>query len=281
MARTVECFYPGKGFPAISITGASCALNCKHCSRKYLEGMIPATTPGDLLEVAEALAERGASGFLLSGGADSTGRVRMAGFADAISEIKSTTDLRINAHIGLATKDEIERLVKSGIDSFSVDVYGSDETIREVLGLNATTEDYLGVVKRLMEAGADIVAPHICVGVHAGKLKGEFAAVESLRKLETRALILISLIPTKGTEFQSVAAPDAGSMISVVKKAREELPAARLLLGCMRSKLDRSPEFDLVTAGLDGIVLPASATVDRLKDAGYSVKKRSVCCSLV
>lgn len=281
MARTIDCFYPGRSFPAISVTGTACALNCKHCSRKYLEGMISATTPGELSEVAEELAERGAKGFLLSGGVDRSGKVRMAEFVDTIAEIKVTTDLKINAHIGLASQDEIGRLVGTGIDSFSVDVYGSQETVQEVLGLNARTEDYLDVMRNLMRAGAPRVAPHICIGIHGGKLKGEFAAVESLRKLEPQALILISLIPTKGTEFQSVPPPDKDSLLSVVKKAREELPDTKLILGCMRSKLDRSSECDLVDAGIEGIVLPATRTVEKLRETGYRVKKRSECCSLL
>jgi uncharacterized radical SAM superfamily protein len=61
--------------------------------------MIPATTPSDLLSVAEALAERGANGFLLSGGSDNAGRIRIADFVGAIKEIKATTDLKINAPV--------------------------------------------------------------------------------------------------------------------------------------------------------------------------------------
>ncbi len=241
--------------------------------------MIPATTPADLLDVAEALAERGARGFLLSGGSDETGRIGIVEFADAIREIKATTDLKINAHIGLASPKDIQDLVGCGIDSFSADVYGSDETIRDVLGLGARVEDYVNVIAELKRCGA-MVAPHVCVGIHGGSLKGEMTAIERLKELEPEALILISLIPTKGTTYQSVSPPSNEMVASVVKKAREELPNTRLLLGCMRSKLDRSAEFKLVSEGLDGIVLPSSGTVDRLKKEGYAVKKRSVCCAL-
>lgn len=256
-------------------------MDCKHCSRKYLEGMIPATTPADLLAVAEALAERGANGFLLSGGADSKGSVRVAEFAGAIKEIKSTTDLRINAHIGLTPPGDIEKLVESGVDSFSVDVYGSDDTIHEVLGLEARVGDYLAVVEKLKSCGARTVAPHICVGVHGGKLKGEPNAVERLKEIRPEVLILISLIPTKGTAYQAVPPPNREMLLSVVEKARTDLPDTKLVLGCMRSKMDRSSELDLVRAGLDGIVLPAASTVERLRSEGYTVKKRSVCCSLI
>jgi len=242
--------------------------------------MIPATTPEELLDVAEALAERGANGFLLSGGADPKGRVPVHEFLPAIREIKSTTDLKINAHIGLSSQDEISRLAKSGIDSFSVDVYGSDETIQEVLGLRAKAKDYFEVVSNLIEAGAPVVAPHMCIGIHEGGLKGEFDAIDRLKKLSPKVLVLISLMPTAGTVYEGVAAPSKEMMMAVVQQARDSLPDTKLLLGCMRSKRNRSLEYDLVVAGLDGIVLPSTGTVERLKSEGYSLKKRSVCCSI-
>lgn len=280
MQRTVECFYPGKSFPAISVTGARCALNCKHCAGKYLNGMIPATSPDDLSSIAEALAERGASGFLLSGGNDSCGKVPLSDYIDAIRGIKATTDLSINAHIGLASTEEISRLVDSGVDSFSVDVYGSDETVRDVLGLGVKAGEYLRVVDDLMKAGAPNVAPHICVGIHAGQLKGEFSALDRLAHLQPPKLVLISLIPTKGTAYEAVSPPGNDAMVSVARRARELLPDAKLLLGCMRTKLARQGEFELIEAGVNGIVLPASSTVQRLVSRGYQVKKRSVCCSM-
>lgn len=281
MQRTIECFYPGRSFPAISVTGKACALSCKHCAGRYLEGMIPAPSPEDLLAVAEALAERGANGFLLSGGSDSTGKVELAPFCEAIKEVKATTDLKINAHIGLSSTEEIKRLVGSGIDSFSVDVYGSDETVREVLGLEVSSERYFRVVEDLRDAGADVIAPHICVGIHGGEMRGELKAVSRLASLAPEVLVLISLIPTKGTEYEGVPTPSDESMLSVIRSARKELPGTKVVLGCMRSKLRRHSEVALVRAGLDGIVLPAPSTVHALQSEGFTPKKRSVCCSMI
>jgi lipoyl synthase len=242
--------------------------------------MIPATTPEELLDIAQALAERGAKGFLLSGGSDMNGRVPLSKFLTAIREVKCTTDLKINAHIGLCNRTEISELVNSGIDSFSVDLYGSNETIQEVLGLPAEVTDYLKVISDLYEAGASSVAPHICVGIHGGKLKGEFESIEMLSKMSPKEMVLISLIPTSGTPYADSTAPGKEMMVSVVRKARQSLPGTKLMLGCMRSKKNRSWEYDLVAAGLDGIVLPSPSTVERLRADGCIVKTRSVCCSI-
>ncbi len=234
-----------------------------------------------MLSVADALVERGAKGFLLSGGVDCRGGIPLADFVPSIRRIKSNTDLVINAHIGLTSPEEIEELVATGIDSFSVDLYGSDETIREVTGLNAKVDEYFSVVRELARSGARKIAPHICIGIHAGKLKGEFHAIENLRPLKPSTLILISLIPTKGTEYSSVRAPDSETISSVVRMAKHELPDTKIALGCMRSKKERAGEVALVEAGLDGIVLPSPTTVERLVSMGYEVKKRAVCCSML
>lgn len=281
MRKVVECFYPGKVFPAVSVTGRNCALNCRHCSRKYLEGMIPVQMPDDLLALAEALAQRGAKGFLLSGGSDPKGKVDLAPYVSAIEAIKFTTDLKINAHVGLTPPDELRQLVASGIDSFSVDVYGDDETIQEVLGLDARVGDYLEVVDELGKLGAPVVAPHICVGIHGGKLGGELRAIDMLRRLEPKTLILISLIPTRGSEYEGIRVPGNDVIQTVIERARKELPETKLVLGCMRSKLDRTHEYDLIRAGLDGIVLPATKTVDKLRDEGFVIKRRATCCALI
>ena len=217
---------------------------------------------------------------MLSGGVDSKGRVPISDFLPSIQEIKATTDLRINAHVGLSSKSEIADLVKSGIDSFSVDLYGSDETISEVLGLRAKVKDYFEVFSNLCESGAQVVAPHVCVGIHGGGLRGEFNAIDDLRKSAPKELVLISLIPTAGTAYEDVPAPSKEMMMSVVRRARDNLPDTKLLLGCMRSKRNRSWEYDLVVAGLDGIVLPSASTVERLKKDGFSTRTRSVCCSI-
>jgi hypothetical protein len=243
--------------------------------------MIPAPTPDDLLGIVEALVQRGARGFLMSGGSDAVGKVNLSPFVPAIKEIKSTTDLKINAHVGLTPTEELRQLVSSGIDSFSVDLYGDDLTIHEVLGLDAKADDYFRVFEDLCKFGARTVAPHICVGIHGGELKGELRAIERLKKLEPRVLIFISLIPTKGSAYQKVLAPSGNLIRSVIERAREELPNTKLVLGCMRSKLDRTSECDLVRAGLDGIVLPAAKTVDRLRADGYAIKRRATCCSLI
>lgn len=278
--REIECFYPGRSFPSVSVTGPICALRCKHCEAKYLEGMVPATTPENLLRFAKALEARGAKGFLLSGGSDANGRVPLSDFASTIARIKTETSLKINAHIGLTPRDELAELVRSGIDAFSVDIYGSDETIAEVLGLRATVEDYMCVLKSLKSLKAPLVVPHVCVGVHGGQLRGERRAIAEIADVGVPVLVLISLIPTKGTRYASLLPPSPSDMIGIISLARERMPETKIVFGCMRSKRNRSWEFDAVQAGLDGIVMPSESTVALMKKSGFAIRRRETCCSL-
>ncbi len=278
MPTTVECFFPGKGFPAISVTGTRCALNCKHCGRRYLDGMVPATSPEELEELASELSTRGAKGFLLSGGCDRRGKVPVGPFAPAIRRIKESTKLLVNCHVGLSDQRELSALISSGVDAFSADVYGSDGTIKEVLGIDRTAEEYVSVLRALRDMGAR-VAPHLCIGIHSGELKGELKAIESMARLEPEALIIISLIPTKGSDYELVPAPSHSSVLSIVRAARAALPDTKLLLGCMRSKKDRTGEMELVKAGLDGIVMPSGQTVATLESSGFRTISRPLCCA--
>ena len=279
MQRVFDCYYPARGFPSVSTTGRSCSLSCKHCAGRYLEGMVPATGPDELLSFARALAGSGGSGLLLSGGSDPTGRVRLDRFVPAIREIKDSTPLKINAHVGLTPRGELESLVASGVDTFSVDVYGDDETVHEVLGVSAGARDYIGVVGDLIDLGAE-VAPHICVGIRGGRTGHEREAVRMLARLSPKTLVFISFIPTRGTAYESCPAPRGEDVVSVIRGARSALPGTRLLLGCMRSKRDRSWEVDALRAGLDGMVLPSDETVRAASALGYAIRKKGTCCAL-
>ena len=279
VGRSVTFYRPGRRFPSISVTGDDCELNCKHCSGFYLRGMIPAREPDELEEVAEGLAHRGAAGFLLSGGATSSGKVPLVGYAAAIDRIKRSTRLRINAHVGLMPRGELSALVAAGVDAFSVDVYGCDAPIRDTLGLNATAGDYFRVLRDLIDLGAPLVVPHLCVGIHEGRLDGEFAAVDKLSDAGVGTAVMIVLAPTKGTAYADIEAPRTEDILSVIRYARNELTDARLNLGCMRPRSARSLEVEAVFAGVNGIAVPSKATERRLAREGWSIVEEETCCA--
>ena len=159
-------------FPSISITGSSCALKCKHCNGKVLNTMFPVSTPEELFETCKKLKEKDAVGCLISGGCLPDGSVPIDDFIDAIAKVKKELGLIIVTHTGIIKELTAKRLKKAGVDAVLIDILGSDQTIREVYRLEISVEDYDNSLKALHESGIPFV-PHLLVGLHYGKLKGE------------------------------------------------------------------------------------------------------------
>ena len=255
-------------------------MSCKHCSGAYLERMLHATEPEALVRLAQRLADSGGEGLLLTGGSDAAGKVPLCRFAGALRTIRETTSLRINAHVGLMPKPELEELVSAGVESFSVDVYGSEGAIRKTLGLEAGPDDYLAVIANLRALGARNVAPHICVGIEGGEVKGEFRAVEMVAPYEPDALVILALVPTRGTAYRGAKPPSADEIIGVIEAANASLPRTRILLGCMRPRHERGWEALAAKAGLAGIAVPSRQTTRTLASDGWDIAEKSRCCAL-
>lgn len=268
-------FLPGKDFPSISVTGARCSLGCLHCRGHFLKGMIPAEKPSHLWKVACELHERGGTGFLLSGGCDEKGRVPIGDFAGTLKRIKRETDLLINVHPGLVSKGEADILSSAQVDTVSVDVIGSEETLREVYNLDCRVDDVERSLRLLREASVPLT-PHICVGIHGGRLVGESRALEIVSESDPSALVITSLLPVPGTPFEAVRAKDS-DIVDFYRQSRSALPNVPIVLGCMRPRNTASLDETLLEEGIDGIAVPLPST---LKRNGENVVRR-VCCSLI
>jgi len=277
---SIDIFRPGRSFPAVSVTGTRCNLKCHHCAGHHLHGMRAATEPEELVRLARGLDEEGALGLLISGGSETTGKVPLERFVGAIRRIKDTTRLKINAHVGLAPKSDLEDLVAAGVDAFSVDVYGTDSAVQDTLGLDARAGDFMKVVGDLKSLGAPAVAPHICIGIEKGVLAGEMEAIARLKPTGPDALVFIVFTPTKGTSYEMAQAPTPSDILSVLRLAREQLPDTRLVLGCMRPRKVRQYELEAVALGIDGIVMPSKGALEYIRRSGMKVSEKGTCCAL-
>lgn len=279
--RELRFYYPKPRFPSVSITGSSCALRCKHCSGHYLAGMRGAETPSKLKEFCAAHEADGGLGVLVSGGSDLQGRVPLGRFYGALGWVKENTGLIVNVHTGLLDTRQAEELASTGVDIVSVDVVGSDETIRRVYGLDATVEDYAETLNALKDASVANVVPHICVGLDFGEVRGEARAIEVASEIEPEIIVILGLIPTKDTAMEAVDPPSSEDLAKVVAATRLMSPGSSVAVGCMRSRVDKSRgEVLAIRAGADRLVLPASTTVKAAAEAGFEIKHLDGCCSI-
>ncbi len=273
--------YPHPKFPTISITGDECALNCKHCGRRYLQHMISCQTPDVLHKTCLELAMNGAHGALLSGGYNGEGYVPFEPFLGAIERVKRETGLFLNVHTGLAPPSLVRELGRGGVDMASVDLIGADETIKHVLGIQRTTKDYERTLKAL-EKSIPRIVPHICIGLHGGEVKGEFRALEMAAATDIAALVFLVLAPTKGTAFEGVEAPVPPVVGELIAEARLKFPEIPLILGCMRPRSGERVETELqaLRSGVDRIEVPSVETIRAAERMGLEVKRLDACCAV-
>lgn len=272
-------FFP-KPFTPVSITGTSCQLDCKHCSGHYLEHMVDAAS-NDLSGIAGELARRGEHGILLSGGSRTDGSVPTYEHGEAIKDIKTRFNLKLSAHTGLVDEKQASQLKAYGLDMALVDVIGSRDTISEVFGLDRTPEDYERTLSNLAGAGISL-APHIIVGLHGGRLDGEFRALEIVRMYDPDVVVIVVFIPTHGTGFENLPRPGLEDIIAVITTARQMFPATPLSLSCVRpggryrSVLD---EYALL-CGVDRIAVPSRNCYRTAGEMGLEILEvESMCCS--
>ena len=287
--KRLEIYLPGmfvaygrRGrYPAVSLTGRHCDMACDHCNGRLLETMLPATSAGELWEVARRAEERGDLGLLISGGSDRQGRLPWEQFIPTIAEIKRETGLILTAHVARIDETTAKGLKAAGISQALIDVVGDEATAREVLHLPEGLAAQEETLAACAAAGLDI-APHIILGLHRGEMRGERAALERLAKLNPRLVVFVVLMPMKGTAMAGVTPPSPQEVAEFLAQARGLLPAARHHLGCARPRGRYRAELDrlAVYAGVNALAVPSDAALEAAKELGLEVVLHDTCCSV-
>lgn len=287
--RKFKIFNPGKNFPAISISGSKCELDCAHCGGHYLNHMLVADSPQRLITLCDNLAAANATGALISGGCDAHGRVILEPYFDALMHIKRKTDLILNIHTGLITETQAQYLAKTGVDVASIDIVGDESTIKNVYGLDHFASAYRDSLLILKNNGIKKIVPHICIGLNWGRITGEFKAIDMISEIEPVAIVFIILIPTKGSKMAQCTPPEISKVIDVIKYARERCKNMPLYLGCMRPRAREFREYSqalekgVIDIGIDGIVLPSKSAVKYLQNKPQKIiiEKYNTCCAVI
>lgn len=268
-------------FPAISITGGGCHLNCEHCGRKILEYMIPATNARKLLKVCTKIKEKGGKGCLISGGALRDGSVPLMRFIPTIRRVKRELGLNVVVHTGIVYPKLAEALAEAGIDAAMIDVVGSNETLQRVYHLNVT-EQIFDRSLSLLERSKIPIVPHIVVGLHYGKLRGEKNALKIVSRHKLAALIIVALMPLEKTPMENVKPPQPIDVARVILAARFMTQRVPVMLGCARPWGKHRSETDIlaIKAGVNGIAYPSEEGYSFANKVGFKIRFSEECCAL-
>ncbi|MEM2896341.1 MAG: radical SAM protein [Halobacteria archaeon] len=269
-------------FPSISITGDKCALRCKHCDGRILKTMISAPTPDELMKVLIGIKENGGVGCLISGGCLPNGSVPLRKFLNAIKKAKSDLGLKIVVHTGLISYEDAKGLSDAKVDAALIDVIGASETIKDVYHLDLSVEAYESSLRALKMAEIPLV-PHVLIGLHYGKLKGEYKALEMISNYDPAAIVMIAFMPIRGTSMENVSPPGPYDVAKILSIARFLLPNAPLVLGCVRPTGEHRIETDAlaVRAGVNAIAFPAKSAIEMANEYKLDVSFSPTCCSQI
>lgn len=270
-------------FPAFSITGSVCALNCDHCQAKILEPMISATNPTELdRKVRDLIMLKDVGGFLLSGGSNRRNEVPYERFYPTIEKLKRDfPKLRIAVHSALLDETRAKRMEGAGIDVAMMDVIGAQETIRDVYHLDRPVAHFEATLAALTATKMEVV-PHIVIGLHYGRLLGEENALSMIARYPIAALILVIVSPIYAPPDSPFATIETDDVARVFVAARHRIDNAPVQLGCIRPAGRHKLVTDAyaVMAGFDGIAYPAEGVVALARAIGRPVEQEHACCSV-
>jgi uncharacterized radical SAM superfamily protein len=269
-------------FPAFSITGDACALNCDHCQANILKPMIPATTPEMLdQKVRDLVLLQDLQGFLLSSGSNRHNEIPYERFYPVIEGLKRDFPaMKVAIHTALLDERRAKLMEGAGVDTAMMDVIGAEKTIREVYHLDRPVADFEQTLAALCTTNMEVV-PHIVIGLHYGRIKGEPMALDIIARHDVHALVLVVVMPfyARAGTFGTPSTTDVGD---IFLKARDRLPDKQVLLGCARPPglHKRLTDAYAVMAGLDGIAFPTDGTVAVAETIGRPYHQEYACCSI-
>ena len=269
-------------FVAVSLTGEACSLNCEHCKTGVLKGMRDLPRSGrSLYDLCAQLHDSGAKGVLVSGGSDRLGRVPLRKHLPDLIRVRHELGMTIRVHPGLPDEDTCAGLADADIDGAMIDVIGHDDTIRDVYHLDAHVEEYEAVLQRLERHGVPCV-PHIIMGLHFGRMLGEYHALDMISKYELSLLVLVILMPLSGTPMSKVSPPSIEEIAHFFAQARQRIKHRPVMLGCARplGSLKQSIDRLAIDSGFNGIAYPAEGIVEYARGKQLRPEFINACCGV-
>ncbi|RMH64220.1 MAG: radical SAM protein [Calditrichaeota bacterium] len=269
-------------FVSISVTGENCALSCEHCKTKSLHGMLDVRGfEGGLFGMCAQLAQKGTRGVLISGGSDIHGRVPLLKHIPDMIRVRRELGLAIRVHPGLPDEQTCAALAEVGLDGVMLDIIGDQETITEIYHLKKTPADYEAVLERMHRYKLPAI-PHIILGHYFGEMRGEWAALDMIKKYPPKTLVLVILMPLQGTGMVVEKLPTLDEIGRFFDLARRSLPRTPIILGCARPMGPIKLEIDklAIDAGLNGVAYPADGMVSYAKEQGLEPDFINACCGV-
>ena len=266
-------------FVSFSVTGAKCECRCAHCDGGLLRSMLDAASKEKFISHVDKAAGAGCTGILVSGGSGPDGSVPLLPHLEGIGYAKKK-GLKVLVHSGPLDRNTANALKSVNVDKVLLDVIGSEKTIRSVYGIDRTPEDYFNSMLYCKNAGLEI-APHLVIGLDYGKIEGEYKAIDLICRAEAENLVLVVLVPKRGTKMADIQPPPLAEVMDVFRYASDRMKNRRISLGCARPHVySKALEKAALDLGFDAVAYPHEETICYAKELGLETVFFEECCSL-
>ena len=266
-------------YPAVSITGDKCALNCEHCRGQLLKTMFNTDTPEKLYEQCLKFKEKGAIGLLISGGCDNEGKLPWEAFLPVIKKINENLKLIISVHSGIIDYKIAEDFKRSGVSQVLIDVIGDDETYKKIYHVPFGIEQIENSLEALVSVGLSTV-PHVVCGLYYGNIRGEFEAIKMISRHKPSQIVIVSYMPLAGIDTSGFSIPDEDDVEKIILYARQIMPDIPISLGCARQRGNTQMEIKAIKAGISRMALPSDEAIDFAHSLGLTVHFQKTCCCI-
>jgi hypothetical protein len=202
-------------------------------------------------------------------------------FVPTIKRVKHELALDVVVHTGIVYPELAKALAEADIDAAMIDIIGSNETIRSVYHPDLTVTHFDRSLSLLENEGIPFV-PHVVVGIHYGKLKGEKKALQIISKYKPAALVIVALTPLMKTAMEHIKPPSPINIARVILAAKFMMPNIPLVLGCIRPGGEHKSKTDVlaIRGGVNGIAYPSEEGYNFAKKIGLQIKFSEECCAL-
>jgi hypothetical protein len=218
---------------------------------------------------------------LVSGGSVEEGYVPLLPFARALAGLRKM-GLKVIAHTGLIDRKTALALKKAGVMQVLIDVMGDARTITEVYHLKRPPSDFRSSLLMMSEVGLEL-APHVLLGLHHGKIRGEYRALGYITEAEPQVLVVIAITRLRGTPMADVKPPPPEEIARFLAISRILNPRIPIILGCMRQSGPEKPIIERLAleAGVNAFAYPLDETVALAEKKGLAPLYTEDCCSLM
>ena len=234
-----------------------------------------------IVDEAKRAKENGAIGYCLVTAGKGLDEKKTKFIAKAARAIKKEINgFNLIACNGIATKEQLKFLKESGIDSYNHNLESSKEYYSKICTTHSWEERFETILNA-KEVGLKVCSGGI-FGMGESK-KDREALIESLKKLNPDSVPINFFIPNPKLPLKERNI-DFNEALEVIKRVKEALPNARIMVAGGREQIFDSEEKELLMykAGARAIVIGDYLTVkgreveldkDRLKRLGLKVAR--------